>query len=352
MKDLLLRPLARVATTALQQLPAPVLRVLSGRPAVRVDGCELEADVQLMLTLATLSGHRTLDTLTPAEAREDIRRTARLTSALVEPVARVEALEIPGPAGPMGARLYVPTTGRDPRALVVYYHGGGWVVGDLDTHDGVCRFLAHETGAGVLAVDYRLAPEHTFPAAVEDALAAFHWATAEARRLGFDPARVAVAGDSAGGNLAAVVAALATREGGRRPAAQMLIYPVTDVANRHASYRLFADGFFLTAAEMEWYIARYLPGRTAARDPRASPLLAPDLAGLPSAVVVTAGFDPLRDEGEAYAARLEAAGVRVWHRRYPGLVHGFANATSVISSARRAMAEAARELAGELGSRG
>ena len=352
MRDLLLRPLTRVATTALQQLPAPALRLLSGRPAIRVAGLELEADVQLMLALATLSGHRTLDTLTPAEARADIRRTAGLTATLVDPVARVEALEIPGPAGPMGARLYVPKTACDPRPLVVYYHGGGWVVGDLDTHDGVCRFLAHETGAGVLAVDYRLAPEYKFPAAVEDALAAFHWAVAAARRLGFVPTRVAVAGDSAGGNLAAVVSLLATREGGRRPAAQMLIYPVTDLANRHASYRLFPEGFFLTAAEMEWYIAHYLPNRAAARDPRASPLLAPDLSGLPSALVLTAGFDPLRDEGEAYAARLEAAGVRVWCRRYPGLVHGFCNTTSVLRSGRAAMVEAARELAGELGQRG
>ena len=349
MTDLLLRPLTRVATAALQHLPAPALRLLSGRPTVHLDGADLEADVQLMLTLATLSGHRTLDTLTPAEAREDIRRTARLTAALSEPVARVEQLEIPGPAGAIPARLYVPATERGPRPLVVYYHGGGWVVGDLDTHDGVCRFLAHELGAGVLAVDYRLAPEHKFPAAVDDALAAFHWAATEARALGFDPARVAVAGDSAGGNLAAVVSLVATREGGRRPAAQMLIYPVTDLANRHASYRLFAEGFFLTAAEMEWYIGHYLPNRSAARDPRASPLLAPDLSGLPSALVLTAGFDPLRDEGEAYAARLEAAGVRVWCRRFPGLVHGFCNTTSVIRSGRAAMEEAARELARELG---
>jgi acetyl esterase len=229
-----------------------------------------------------------------------------------------------------------------PRALVVYYHGGGWVVGDLDTHDATCRHLAHDTTAAVLALDYRLAPEHRFPAAVDDAVAAFAWAVREAPALGADPACVGVAGDSAGGNLAAVVAQVTTRAGGARPVAQLLIYPVTDLSTKHPSYRLFSAGFFLTEADMDWYRGSYLPDESAARDPRASPLLAADLSGLPPAIVLTAGFDVLRDEGEAYARRLRDAGVPVELRRNAGQIHGFANASSVSPTARAAMDEGAR----------
>jgi acetyl esterase len=218
-------------------------------------------------------------------------------------------------------------------------------VGDLDTHDAVCRWLASAAGAGVLAVDYRRAPEDRFPAAVDDALAAFRAAVAQADALGADSARVAVAGDSAGGNLAAVVAQLATRDGGPRPAGQLLIYPVTDLSRKHPSYRLFADGFFLTEREMDWYRAHYLPDDAAARDPRASPLLAEDLRGLPPAMVLTAGFDVLRDEGEAYARRLADAGVPVRLSRRPGLIHGFAHAAAVSRPAQAAMREAASWLA-------
>jgi acetyl esterase len=329
-------------------LPPGLQRLLAGGRPVRLDGQELEADVQLALALLRLSGHRGLDTMAPAAARAEIRRSARLFGGAPVALARVEEIEVAGPAGTLPARLYVPSGDERPRPLVVYYHGGGWVVGDLDTHDGACRFLAREADAGVLAVAYRLAPEHRFPAAVDDALAAFRWAAGAAAGLGFDPARVGVAGDSAGGNLAAVVAQLAVAAGGARPAAQLLVYPVTDLSTKHASYRLFADGFFLTEKEMDWYRGHYLPEEAAARDPRASPLLAPDLAGLPPAIVLTAGFDVLRDEGEAYARRMEAAGARVRLRRHPGLIHGFCNATATSRPARAAMAEAARLLAAAL----
>jgi acetyl esterase len=348
MKNRLLALLGRGVATALDWLPPGVLRLLSGGGTVRLDDADLDADIQLILRLTTLLGHRALDTMTPLEARTDIRRTAALAAGLAEPVARVESLEIPGPTGSLRARLYVPSAERHVRPLIVYYHGGGWVVGDLDTHDGVCRFLAREVDAGVLSIDYRLAPEHRFPAAVDDAVAAFRWAAREATALGFDARRVAVAGDSAGGNLSATVSLVTTRDGGPRPTAQMLIYPVTDLANRSRSYRLFAEGFFLTAGEMDWYIGHYLPDADAARDPRASPLLAPDLSGLPPALVLTAGFDPLRDEGEAYARRLEDAGVRTWWRRHAGLIHGFCNMTSISPSGRAAMLEAATKLAEEL----
>jgi acetyl esterase len=217
-------------------------------------------------------------------------------------------------------------------------------MGSLDTHDTASRHLAREVDAGVLSIAYRLAPEHRFPAAVDDALAAFRWAAANAAELGFDPARVVVAGDSAGGTLAAVVAQLAARDGGSRPAAQFLAYPVTDLSTKHASYRLFAEGFLLTESDMDWFRAHYLPDDAAALDPRASPLLAPDLRGLPPAVVLTCGFDILRDEGEAYARRLEQAGVRVALRRSAGLVHGFCNAVSVSPVSRIAMIEGLRLL--------
>jgi len=227
--------------------------------------------------------------------------------------------------------------------LLVYYHGGGWTIGDLDTHDPVCRFLAAEAGVRVLSVEYRLAPEHPFPAAVDDAFAAFGWAAERAGELDIDPARIAVGGDSAGGNLAASVSLLARDGGGPRPAMQLLIYPVTDAVGG-ASRRLFAEGFLLTKADMDWFELHYLSGGAAGEDPRISVLRAEDLSGLPPAYVATAGFDPLRDEAEDYAARLRAAGVPVALRRHPSLIHGFANMTAISRSARAAMYEVAGAL--------
>jgi acetyl esterase len=336
---------------AIAVLPAWLQRLLAGGRPLVIEGQTLDADIQLGLRLMGLTGHRGLDTMTPAEGRAEMRRAARVFGGTPAPVGRVEARTLPGPAGPLGARLYRPADDGRRRGLVVYYHGGGWVVCDLDTHDGACRFLSRHADTAVLSIDYRLAPEHRFPAAVDDALAAFRWAAAAADALGVDPARIAVAGDSAGGNLAAVTARLAARDAGPRPALQLLIYPVTDLSTKHPSYATFAEGFFLTAAEMDWYRGHYLPDAAAARDPRASPLLADGLGGLPPAIVLTAGFDVLRDEGEAYARRLEAAGVPVQLRRHAGLIHGFTNATSTSRGARAAMAEAARALGAVVGPR-
>ncbi len=327
---------------ALAALPAPLQRLLAGGSPVRIDGLELAPEYQLVLRLVALAGHRGLHAMTTTQARAEVRRSARVFAGSPPPVARVEERVVPGPAGPLAARLYVPLDDGKRRPLVVYYHGGGWVIGDLDTHDTACRHLAREADAGVLSIDYRLAPEHRFPAAVDDALAAFRWAAANAAALGFDPARVAVAGDSAGGNLAAVTAQLAGRDGGPRPAAQLLAYPVTDVSTKHPSYRLFADGFLLGERDMDWFRSHYLPDEATALDPRASPLLARDLGGLPPAVVLTCGFDVLRDEGEAYARRLEQAGVRVALRRSAGLIHGFCNAVSVSPASRKATIDGAR----------
>jgi acetyl esterase len=242
------------------------------------------------------------------------------------------------------ARLYVPPGVREPSPLLVYFHGGGFVCGDLDTHDSVCRFLAREAAVRLLSIDYRLAPEHRFPAAIEDGLEAFRFAVKEAASLGADAARIAVGGDSAGGNVAAAVAQLA-RDADPPPAFQLLTYPVADWSQKRESYRLFREGFSLSEAEMDWYRRHFLQGDAdAARDPRASPLLADDLSTVAPACVVVAGFDPLRDEGIAYARRLEEAGVPTTLRVYWGLVHGFVNATAVGRSPVAAMREVAASL--------
>jgi acetyl esterase len=284
------------------------------------------------------------------EVRAIRRRDARTFAGPQIEVARVSELQIPGPAGPIPARLYVPAGLPDPAPLVVYYHGGGHVICDLDTHDQPCRFLAAEVPALVLSIDYRLGPEHPFPAAVDDALAAFEWAAQEASQLGADPARIAVAGDSAGGNLATVVAQLAAGREGPAPAFQALIYPVIDYSSKRPSYETFAEGFFLTRPEMDWFRDNYFASADDRSDPRASPILAADLAGLAPAHVVTAGFDPLRDEGEDYVAALREAGVAVTHRREPDLVHGFINAAGLGGRSREALAAVAAEIREGLGS--
>jgi acetyl esterase len=328
-------------------LPPRLQRALFGPPP-SIDGQTLASDIHALIKVAELAGSTSFTGGLPVEeARRDNRLGAEATTAQPPiPMARVEAIEVPGQAGPIPARFYVP--GGLPAGaaapLLVYYHGGGWVIGDLDTHDGVCRFLAAAAGVMVLSVDYRLAPEHPFPAAVEDAWAGFAWAAANAAEMGADPARIGVAGDSAGGNLAAVVSLLAKAGGGAMPAMQLLLYPPTDSAGDLPSRNLFSEGFLLTKDDMDTFERHYLPPGTDATDPRVSILLAPDLTGLPPAYVATAGFDPLRDEGEAYALRMREAGVQVALRRHPGLIHSFANETAISRSSRGAMLEAAGAL--------
>ena len=322
-------------------------RRLFGPPPV-VEGQRLEDDVHALLRIAQLfRGDSLRSKGTPVEARIERLGEARIV-AHRPPIsmARVEPIEIPGTAGTIGARLYVPprADSQSPSPLLVYFHGGGWVIGDLDTHDGPCRFLAKHSGVALLAVDYRLAPEHPFPAAVEDAESAYRWAVANAGQLEADPTRVAVGGDSAGANLAAAICLIARDAGAPSPAMQLLIYPVTDAAGEVASRRTFGKGFLLTSNDMDWFEERYLPEGSDRSDPRVSVLRAPDLSGLPPAYVATAGFDPLRDEGEAYAQRLREAGVDVALRRHPGLIHTFANLTAICPSARAAMLEAAGAL--------
>jgi acetyl esterase len=264
---------------------------------------------------------------TPEQAREGFRTmTVGLRDpATLAPVRSVEDRSIEGPAGAIPIRVYRPDV-EGPVPTVLYFHGGGFVIGDLDTQDDHARLICHDVEAVVVSVDYRLAPEHPFPAGLEDCLAATSWAAAQIGELGGDAERIAVSGDSAGGNLAAAVALTTTKHGGPQLAAQLLLYPGVDFREDdtlHPSRIENGEGLFLTAEDMRWFRGHYLADEVNVHDPRASVLLAPDLAGLPPAVVGTGEYDPLRDEGEAYAKALEAAGVKVVLRRYDGLIHGF-----------------------------
>lgn len=350
------RPLAdRVARRLLRglgRLPAPVKRALAGRP-MRVDGQILDLDAQVVLRLLNLAVSKTFESLPLEEGRAQIASEAWIFGD-TEPEVVERDLTIPGPGGDIPARLYRPEGIEGPTAALVYFHGGGWVLGDLGAADSVSRFLAHHASITVISVDYRLAPENPFPAAVDDALAAFTHVVEYAGEYDVDPSAIGVGGESAGGNLAAVVA----QESARRvreapvptPAMQVLFMPVTDLSGKHHSYELFGEGLFLTEAQMDWYKAHYLTDPAQAEDPRVSPLLAADVHGVAPAYVAVAGFDVLRDEGEAYARRLTDAGVPVALRRHAGLVHGMVNATGVGTTARLVLLEAADALRSGLGS--
>lgn len=261
------------------------------------------------------------------------------------PVGRVENRTMPGPGGDIALRIYTPLESRD--ALLpglVFFHGGGFVLGDLDTHDDLCRVLANQSGCRVVSVEYRLAPECCFPAAVEDCFAATQFVSVNAAAFGILADQIAVGGDSAGGNLAAVVTQLAKADG-PKIGFQLLIYPVTQLAGPELpSMRENAKGYFLEKQSMDWFTRLYAPDAAHRADPRLSPLLAKDLSGLPPAYIVTAGFDPLRDEGKAYADALDAAGVSVTYVNYPGMIHGFFSMRGMIPKAREAVAAAAAAL--------
>jgi len=276
-----------------------------------------------------------------AGVRRTLQETARLGPR--PEVAMVKDLEVPGPGGPIPLRVYRPSQQAD-LPVLVYLHGGGWTICSIETHDPTCRELANGAGCVVVSVEYRLAPEHRFPAAPEDCYAALGWVARHAASLGGDPARIAMGGDSAGGNLTAAVSLMARDRGGPRLVHQLLVYPVTDHAFDTDSYRENAEGWLLTRETMQSFWGHYLGREEDGRHPYASPLRAPDLAGLPPAHVITAEYDPLRDEGEAYARRLAAAGVPVVQRRYDGMIHGFFGFTELIDRAREAVADAAREL--------
>jgi acetyl esterase/lipase len=284
---------------------------------------KLDPNVRLLLEAIEAQGNPALETLAPAEARKLAAESLTPVAGSPEAVRSIENMRIPGPEGDIPIRVYTPDA-PSPGPALVYFHGGGWVLCDLDTHDVPCTAIAHRAGAVVVSVDYRLAPENKFPAAVTDSYAATVWVAQNAERLGIDPNRISVGGDSAGGNLAAVVALKSRDENGPPIALQALVYPVTDLSSFDTgSYREFAEGHQLTRVEMEWFRDLYLNSAADARNPHASPLLARDLRGLPPALVITAECDPLRDEGEAYAKRLQDAGVAVASTRYAGMIHPF-----------------------------
>ncbi|MBY0440919.1 MAG: alpha/beta hydrolase [Mycobacteriaceae bacterium] len=321
--------LRRTATSGgmkvLPWIPAGVKRALAGGRAVTIDGNTLDATLQLALSGLRALGSDGLvigDDVTTSRAQ---MRDMCLAFPGPQIHVEVEDVSIPGPDGQLLARHYRPA-GAAPAPLLVFYHGGGWTLGDVDTHDALCRLTCRDAGIHVLSIDYRLAPEHPAPAGLDDAYAAYLWANEHAGALGALPGHVAVGGDSAGGNLAAVVSQLARDAGQPMPMLQWLLYPRTDFTAHTRSMSLFAEGFLLTKRDIDWFHDQYLHGSDIdPADPRVSPLLADTLAGLPPALIAVAGFDPLRDEGEHYAAALRAAGTAVDLRRMGSLTHGFAS---------------------------
>ncbi|HXC29418.1 MAG TPA: alpha/beta hydrolase [Stellaceae bacterium] len=307
----------------------------------------LDGDAARVLEMVRLSGRPPLEAVSPPEARALFLGGREILSPPPSPVAEVRDLAIAGPAGgTLPLRIYrgAGTAADTPLPALVFFHGGGWVVGNLDSHDPMCRHLANAAGCTVVAVDYRLAPEHKFPAAVEDCLAATEWVAANAARVGVDGARLAVGGDSAGGNLAAVVSLIARDRGAPQLCGQALLYPTLDFGMDRASYRRFAEGYLLTLATMRWFAEAYIRGPQDVEDWRVSPLRAPDLSGLPPAYVLTAGYDPLGDEGIAYVRRLEETGVAVRHRHLAGQIHGFLLMGKIIRAAGPALDEIAAAL--------
>jgi len=303
----------------------------------------LDHDAEILLRMIQEANRPTFESVGAVAARDLYMAGRKALSPDPMPIAETRDVAIPGPAGPIPARLYRSAT-AGPLPVLVFFHGGGWVVGNIDSHEAMCRHLANRAECAVLSVDYRMGPEHKFPAAVEDCFAATAWTADNGASLGVDPRRLAVGGDSAGGNLAAVISLLARDKGAPRISCQVLIYPATDAAMRHDSVARYAEGYVLTRATMRWFYEQYLRTPDDAADWRVSPLLAPDLSRLPPAYVLTAGYDPLCDEGDAYAARLAAAGVPVTHRRFPGQVHGFVTNGRVIRAAETALDEVAAAL--------
>ncbi|MEJ8279749.1 alpha/beta hydrolase [Pseudonocardia spirodelae] len=298
----------------------------------------LHPQVEALLTLMAEQGGPPPETMTVAQNRAMIREMVGL-SGPPEPVASVRDDR----AGDVPVRIYTPE-GTGPFPVLLFLHGGGWVIGDLDSHDPVCRVLANRAGAVVVAVDYRLAPEHRFPSAVDDAVTALQWVHAHAADLGADPDRIAVGGDSAGGNLSAVLAQHARDHGGPALRFQLLIYPAVDAADESPSMTRNAAGPLLTVAWMQWFMNHYLAGEEDLLDPRMSPARATDLSGLPPAMIVTAEFDPLCDQGAAYAAALNAAGVKAELRESPGMIHGFAQFGGAVDDSRAMLDEAGAAL--------
>ncbi len=308
----------------------------------------LDPDMQALLDQMAAARLAAFHELTPQTAREQMAR--RTAGGDPVPVARVENRSIPGPNGEIPIRIYTPA-GSGPFGALIYFHGGGWVLGSLDMTDQPCRMITNAAGCITVSVDYRLAPEHKFPAGPEDCYAAMKWVIENAAELNCDAARIAVGGTSAGGTLATATALMARDRGGPKIAFQLLVYPATRRELDTPSQKQFAeDGYILSRADMEWFWGHYLAGDADAANPYACPDRADSLAGLPPAFVMTAEYDPLRDEGEAYAARLREEGVATVLKRYGGVTHGFFGMPTLLEKSRVAIAEASAALRDAIGS--
>jgi acetyl esterase len=303
-------------------------------------------DPQCQALVDEMGGTEILDTssITPEFLREGMKGMAAMTEPGPE-LAEVTDRTAPGPNGDVPVRVFRPRV-DEPLPLLMFFHGGGFVLGDLDLHDAICRTVSEAADCVVVSVDYRLAPEHPYPAGVEDCFAATRWAVENAELVGVDRERVSVGGDSAGGNMAAVVALMARDRGGPKLSSQLLIYPVIDTDFDTDSYLANASGYLLTRPIMRWFWGHYLADPAHSADAYACPIRSSDLRGLPPAMVITAGYDPLRDEGAAYAAALEAAGVETVHRCYEGMIHGFYAMTALLDTARDAVGHSAGYLHG------
>lgn len=310
---------------------------------------ELDASAAQVIRMIEEANLPRTETLSPAQARKAYEDARGVLSPEPPAIAEIRDIAIPGPGGEIPARLYRDGADGAPRAGLVYFHGGGWVIGSVGTHDTVCRQIAQRSGAVVISVDYRMGPEHKFPAAVEDSIAATDHVARNAADFGIDPGRIAVGGDSAGGNLAAVVAIHARDNDGPAIGLQLLVYPATDFSMTQESHRAFAEGYVLTRPAMEYFQGHYLRSDADREDWRASPSRVADLSHLPPALVITGGFDPLRDEGEEYALRLAQAGVPTTLRRFPGQVHGFLTMGKVIPEAGKAVGEIVTAISARLG---
>ena len=329
----------RLVVRRLLSLPTPMLRLMSGGGVVYQGGRTL--DPRLQYLAAQTRGAPPMTSLSPEEARRANCAAVAVMSGDPEPDVRCEDLGIPGPGGQIPTRLYRPA-GQDVQApLMVFAHMGGGVIGDLETCHAFCSILAKAGRAPVISVDYRLAPEHRFPAGLEDVLAAYRWGRDHAAEFGAPAGQAAIGGDSMGGNFAAIACQELKRAGEPQPALQLLVYPCVDVACESASMTTYADAFPLTRALMDWFMGHYMGPGDSPADPRLSPLRAEDLSGLAPAVVVTAGFDPLLDQGEAYARRLKEAGVPTVYRCYDSLAHGFTAFTGAVPAADVACREVA-----------
>jgi acetyl esterase len=306
----------------------------------------LDPEARAYLEATAALGLPALWELGPEAARQSVARRAPELQGELEEVDRIEDVDVPGPHGPIRVRLYSPASSSTLPA-VAYFHGGGWVTGDLDTHSCIHRGIANRAGCLVVAVDFRSAPEHPFPAALDDCWAVVEWLGRSGGEVGADPGRIAVADDSAGGNLAAAVALRARARGGPRLVAQLLLNPVLDLDLDRPSYLAHADGFGLTRDMMRWYWDQYLRSGLDAGSPELCPLREPDLRGLPPALVITSEFDPLFDEAVEYARRLAEAGVHVEHINEPGMIHGYLRMAGVISRARKSWDDCGRFLSGE-----